>query len=440
MVLAITVSGVTVVFADSDTQIHLEFIGSDTVDLDQDQTTVMLKVIVDNYNPNIDEYFYSKIIDPDGQVVNDSKIILKYWENDLWHVTVGYKHDFKEIGDWTIVIHNESKSVFKSISFSVISPSNTPLFDTSSLSDVIPDGKTDSLQNILIVIVVEFVIFGVTMIIVLKKYEKKTPVEKPSKYLWYRIKVKPQIFEDDIFAEMLQNLKEFGLIILHYKDDLKIFAKVLPDESTHITSASDKGVDSELIDGPPKIPFTNVTVLKLKNSFRLPLTEEKQKIKIYSTSKDMPDFVIGVNGISCDPRKIQRSIEKYINSKTDKKWESGTSAMKKKAAAEKFFSCDIFYAGEIPSKVKAIINFTGHASPNSLVDGKKTTVEKILESVPSTSSFRNSCILTLEEVSSIIGLPDDSRDLSMEFGVDDTHVSGNAVVYKLDDNFEPVKE
>ena len=113
-------------FADSDMSIDVKFIGSNVVNLDQDKTTVTLKVVVSNYDPN-GGYFYSKIIDPNGNVVSDSEVFLKYWKNGLWHVTIGYnvdKHDYRNqfdvLGNWNIKIYNESKSVSKSVSFSVV--------------------------------------------------------------------------------------------------------------------------------------------------------------------------------------------------------------------------------------------------------------------------------------------------------------------------------
>ncbi len=130
-----------------------------------------------------------------------------------WWMTTKDNPDMPQIAT---VDNNNDPEISQPLQKNTEINNNTPLLDSYAV------------LTIILVVSSGFASFGLVMFMVLKKYEKKPPVPKISKYVWYKITAKPQIFEDDIFAEQLENLKEFGLVISKQREWIRIFVRATP--------------------------------------------------------------------------------------------------------------------------------------------------------------------------------------------------------------------
>ena len=108
-------------YADSDTAITVDFIGTNTIDLQKYNRLVRMNVSIENYNPG-DGYYFLKITNNAGEI-NDSEIYPKYKTGGLWGVQVAYLIDDSLdniLGEHSVMIYTEFGPKSNKITFSVI--------------------------------------------------------------------------------------------------------------------------------------------------------------------------------------------------------------------------------------------------------------------------------------------------------------------------------
>ena len=71
-------------FADEDTIISIIIIGESEFYLDSDNKLFRAKVVIENFDPAGDGYYFMRVSDSSGNVVKETEILPKYKGNEIW--------------------------------------------------------------------------------------------------------------------------------------------------------------------------------------------------------------------------------------------------------------------------------------------------------------------------------------------------------------------
>ena len=71
-------------FADEDTIISIIIIGESEFYLDSDNKMIRAKVVIENFDPAGDGYYFMRVSDSLGNVVKETEILPKYKGNQIW--------------------------------------------------------------------------------------------------------------------------------------------------------------------------------------------------------------------------------------------------------------------------------------------------------------------------------------------------------------------
>jgi len=71
-------------FADEDTIISIIIIGESEFYLDSDNKMIRAKVVIENFDPAGDGYYFMRVTDSSGNVVKETEILPKYKGNEIW--------------------------------------------------------------------------------------------------------------------------------------------------------------------------------------------------------------------------------------------------------------------------------------------------------------------------------------------------------------------
>ncbi len=77
-------------FADEDTIISIIIIGESEFYLDSDNKLFRAKVVIENFDPAGDGYYFMRVSDSSGNVVKETEILPKYKGNEIWGTEVAH--------------------------------------------------------------------------------------------------------------------------------------------------------------------------------------------------------------------------------------------------------------------------------------------------------------------------------------------------------------
>ncbi len=77
-------------FADEDTIISIIIIGESEFYLDSDNKLFRAKVVIENFDPAGDGYYFMRVSDSSGNVVKETEILPKYKGNQIWGTEIAH--------------------------------------------------------------------------------------------------------------------------------------------------------------------------------------------------------------------------------------------------------------------------------------------------------------------------------------------------------------
>ena len=86
--MIVSVAFVMPVYAES-TSLSIEITGNYPADLDKNEKTTRMIIIIQNYDSKDGKYFI-KVTNPAGTTVTNSEITPQYWKNGIWKTPVAF--------------------------------------------------------------------------------------------------------------------------------------------------------------------------------------------------------------------------------------------------------------------------------------------------------------------------------------------------------------
>jgi len=77
-------------FADEDTIISIIIIGESEFYLDSDNKMIRAKVVIENFDPAGDGYYFMRVSDSSGNVVKETEILPTYKGNQIWGTEIAH--------------------------------------------------------------------------------------------------------------------------------------------------------------------------------------------------------------------------------------------------------------------------------------------------------------------------------------------------------------